>query len=76
MDFFSLIEGSAVLLHNGGVYKQVEVYHRGKKLYAKAHGGFILLAGYRATSHPKTTWQTLDASNTEVNGNQAPVYNG
>lgn len=76
MDFFSHIEASAVLLFQNGVYKQVEVYHRGKDVYAKASGGFILLAGFRTTSHPKIKWMELKAEGVEVKDNQAPKYKG
>lgn len=77
MDFFTLIDGSAVLLYSQGTYRQVAAYRRGTKIYAKYGSGFILLSGYKGTTAPKVVWMEIEAQGVELQGaGKAPVYVG
>lgn len=74
MDYFTIIDNSAVLISQGGIYKQVPAAYRGDKVYAKVGSGFILLCGFRSTSHPRISWQAIEADGVEVIGNAAPKW--
>lgn len=61
MDFFSIVtDGHAVTLTNG-VYRQVAIYTRGERVYAKHGGGFVRLNQGGTTSKPNTRWIEIDA---------------
>jgi hypothetical protein len=57
---FHKIEGAVVILRQRGVFKQVDVYRREEKLYAKAAGGFIGLKREGGTTKPEISWEHLE----------------
>lgn len=58
---FSITPGAqCVLKTRGGVYRQVDVYRRGRHLFAKYAGGFIALRRDNMTSHHHVKWEYID----------------
>ncbi|MBK9156760.1 MAG: hypothetical protein IPM11_01290 [Micropruina sp.] len=61
--FHRVSDMQVVLLQRGGVYRQTEVYSRmvgGElSLFAKAAGGFVMLAADGGTSSPTVSWIDL-----------------
>lgn len=41
MDIFSLIDDAECVTFSRGIYRQTQLYRRGKRIYAKHAGGFI-----------------------------------
>ena len=50
------IEGSAVVLYNKGIYRQVTIFVRKNELYAKHGGGFVRLMKAGHTSYSNMSW--------------------
>lgn len=79
MTYFTIITGASALVHSGGVYRQTDLYARGKAIYAKYGAGFIKIGIGGATSAPKVRWADYDPGETaiitEKPGN-APQYEG
>lgn len=78
MNFFTVITDAQAILHSRGVYRQVPLYARGEKVYAKYGGGFVRLSIGGATSSPNVKWAEYDPGVgiiTEKTG-AAPVYEG
>lgn len=59
MGLFQALDGEAVILREGGVYKQADLYSRDGVLFAKAAGGFIKLNANGSTSKPKIMVEDL-----------------
>lgn len=58
---FKIVHGAqCVLKIRGGVYKQVDVYVYGDRLFAKNGAGYIGLHTEGLTSAPAATWEHLD----------------
>ena len=57
MDLFHLIEDAEAIIYQGGVYKQVKLYHRGERVFIGIGGGFARITAKFGdswgTSHPK-----------------------
>lgn len=58
MNLFTRIPDAEAITYSGGVYKQVEVYERGDRLYVKHGSGFARIdktrySDYWGTSVPK-----------------------
>jgi len=66
MDYFTIITGATALIHNGGVYRQTDLYARGSAIYARIGNGFIRLGIGGATSVPRTRWAEFDAGETAI----------
>lgn len=60
MLFSKITDAQCVLKTRGGVYRQVDVYRRGRHLFAKYAGGFIALRRDNMTSHPHVRWEYID----------------
>ena len=60
MDFFTAVPDAQAILHSKGVYRQVALYTRGDKVYAKWGAGFVRLSQGGATSHPNVRWADFD----------------
>jgi hypothetical protein len=60
MLFIIIPSAQCVLKTHGGVYRQVDVYHRGRHLFARYIGGFIALRRDNMTSHPRVRWEYID----------------
>jgi hypothetical protein len=67
--FHKIPEGQVILLASG-VYKQVDVYTRGEKVYAAHAGGFIRLCAkhgdFGGTSKPKVSWLDIEAAGISI----------
>ena len=78
MNFFTAIPEGQAIVHARGVYRQVPLYARGEKVYAKYGGGFVRLSYGGATSNANVRWAEYDAGLgiiTET-GMRAPEYQG
>lgn len=53
MDLFHRIDEAQAIVSKGGVFKQVEVYHRDGKVYVATAGGYA-----RVTTKFGSTWGT------------------
>ena len=59
MGMFQQVEGDCVVLVEGGVYKQTDLYIRDDYLYAKAAGGFVRLYRDGSTSKARCRIETI-----------------
>jgi hypothetical protein len=62
MNLFHKIEDCQCIISSRGVYRQVEVYHRGADIYIKHGTGFVKLMPSPDTSVPAIGWLQLEAS--------------
>lgn len=63
MEYFTVIpEGQAIVVTRG-VYRQVPVYARGEKIYARHGGGYVRLIQGWSTSAPNIRWVEIDTPN-------------
>lgn len=60
MTFFTTIPDAFAVVHSTGVYRQVPLFERGGKVYAKHGVGFVRLSAGGSTSHPKIRWAEID----------------
>ena len=65
---FSITEDQIIIRTARGVYKQCHVARRGKNIYAKAGGGFVMLYANGTTSHPDLRWEELEGAARYVPG--------
>ncbi len=63
MNFITAIPEGQAIVHSRSVYRQVPIYERGGKIYAKHGGGFVRLSQGGATSAPNVRWAELDTPN-------------
>lgn len=66
IELFSTIPDCHVIVHQGGVYKQLPLARRGDELYAAVGSGFVDLRGRGSTTHPKMRWIGIDYSTAAV----------
>ncbi|MBN7763730.1 hypothetical protein JYP52_21560 [Nitratireductor aquibiodomus] len=59
MSFFQQLEGEAAVVIENGVYKQVDLYARHGRLYAKVAGGFVKLMADGSTTKARMRLETL-----------------
>lgn len=58
--YFQICEGSAVIILNDGNYRKVDLYKRGKSLFAEAtKGRYVRLSQNGSTSNPKMLWDEI-----------------
>lgn len=63
MEYFTIIpEGQAIMVSRG-VYRQVQIYARGGKIYARHGGGYVRLIQGGSTSAPNIRWVEIDTPN-------------
>lgn len=56
--YFQICEGSKVVVHGKGVYRQVDLYKRGKNLFAEhAKGKFVKLSNNGSTMDQRASLQ-------------------
>jgi hypothetical protein len=61
MDRFHRIQDAAAIITVGnGVFKQVDIYHRGSGLYIAAGGGYVRLYTGHRSGHPKIRWDDIE----------------
>jgi hypothetical protein len=63
MDFFTIIPEAQGIILSSGVYRQVALYQRSDRIYAKHGSGFVRLNQGCSTSHAKIRWVDLDTPN-------------
>lgn len=60
MDFFTPIPGAQAVVVTRGVYRQVPLFTRGGKTYAKIGAGFVRLMQGGSMSTPNGKWIDFD----------------
>jgi len=63
MNFITEIPEGQAIVHSRGVYRQVPLYERGGKVYARHGGGYVRLSQGGATSSPTVRWAEFDTPN-------------
>lgn len=74
MSFFSIIEHGRAIIHCRGVYRQVPIYSRAGKIYAKYGGGLVKLAQGGSSSAPNVRWAEIDPGEGEYREEVGSVY--
>lgn len=59
VDPFGKVEGAFVITIERGVYRQVDLYERKGKAFAKQKGGFISIMDGGKTSVPSVAWKDI-----------------
>lgn len=57
---FHVIDGAQAILCSKGVYRQVALYRREDRVYAKWGSGFVRLGSDGGTSVPHVSWRAID----------------
>lgn len=60
MDYFTEVTDGKAITISGGVYRQVSVYRRADRLYARHGNGYVRLLQGGTTSAPAVRWLELD----------------
>jgi len=60
MQLITRLDNAYVWIRTKGVYKQADLYARGRQLFAKVGSGYVRLSAHSATSSPNTVWLELD----------------
>lgn len=60
MDYFTIIPEAQAIIHAKGVYRQVPIYARAGRAYAKSGSGYVRLFQGGGTSHPNIRWSEFD----------------
>ena len=78
MRLFHQVPHEQAIIHKGGVYRQVDVFHRGSALYVGVGTGFVKLMYGGRTSDPRTSWIDLEEHIDVNQGGEltAPYYTG
>lgn len=74
MNFITAIPEGQAIINSRGVYRQVPIYERGGKIYAKYGAGFVRLSQGGATSSPSVRWAELDTPNGRYSEKSGSVY--
>ena len=56
---FSIIQDGQAVIRHGVVHRQVAIYDRGGKVYAKSGSGFVRVFGDGRTAHTDIKWEDL-----------------
>ena len=65
MQFFTIITDAKAIIHSRGVYRQVDLYLRGDRVFAKHGAGFVRLNAGGTTSAPNIRWAEIDTPDGE-----------
>lgn len=57
---FNIVEGAFVVTLEKGVWRQVDLFEREGKIFAKQKGGFIALMNNGTTSVPTVKWHGIN----------------
>jgi len=68
MELFHKIDDAVVILRTRGLFKQTDVYRRGRDVFAKVGGGYIRLLAYGGTTIPATQWQDVEGPGIHLMG--------
>lgn len=60
MHYFTAVPEAQAIVHARGVYRQVPLFEREGRLYAKQGTGFVRLFQGGATSAPAVRWAEID----------------
>ncbi|MGB1216148.1 MAG: hypothetical protein ACPG4X_22500 [Pikeienuella sp.] len=60
MNYFSAIPEGQAIVHSRGVYRQVAIYERAGRVYARYGAGYVKLSQGGSTSHPNVRWAEID----------------
>lgn len=63
MEYFTVIPEGQAIVGTRGVYRQVPVYARGEKIYARHGSGYVRLIQGGSTSAPNIRWVEIDTPN-------------
>ena len=63
MEYFTVIQEGQAIVVTRGVYRQVPVYARGEKIYARHGGGYVRLIQGGSTSAPNIRCVEIDTPN-------------
>lgn len=69
MTLFQRVEDGFAVLLKSGVYRQVELLHRGDFLYAAHGGGFVKLLQNGHTTVPGILWDEIAGVDTDTRWN-------
>lgn len=59
-NLFHVVDDGFVITHSRGVYRQCQMYRRGKTLYAKVAGGFVRLLARGGTTALAISWDHIE----------------
>jgi hypothetical protein len=75
MNVFTVIDTGLAIMRSRGVYKQVELYTYGERVFAKWNGGYIgLMKHQNGTTKPDVHWIETNLTPAFKDGNM--VYEG
>lgn len=74
MNFITAIDEGQAIVHSRGVYRQVPLYQRDGKIYAKHGGGYVRLAQGGSTSAPNVRWAEIDTPHGEWSEKSGAVF--
>lgn len=82
MDLFHKIEGAVAIVRGANcVEKQVDVFHRGERVYIPTAGGFVRVVARAGgegqpfnTAHPKVSVVAFEADGVTLKGGSEPRY--
>lgn len=60
MDYFTAIPEGQAITHINGVYRQIPIFERGGKIYARHGAGYVRLFQGGQTSAPNVRWSDID----------------
>lgn len=63
MKYFSEITEGQAIVQSKGTYRQVSLYERGGRIYAKYGAGFVRLNKGGSTSNMAVRWSEIDTPN-------------
>ncbi|MEM9762128.1 MAG: hypothetical protein AAF968_06415 [Pseudomonadota bacterium] len=72
MDRFHKIEDGAAIIRSKGVFRQVDIYRRGTRIYAKYGAGFVGLMTGGTTTKTDVRWFGVDFA--ESGGGEGAYY--
>lgn len=66
MKYFSQIPEGKAIIRSNGVYRQVDLFCRDDRVYAKYGAGYVRLLQGGGTTQPRINWLEFDAPNGTV----------
>lgn len=82
MNLFHKIEGATAIVRGANcVEKQVDMFHRGERVYVPVGGGFVRICGRQGgdgqpftTAHPRVAVVDYEAEGVELKGGLEPRF--
>ena len=74
MDFFTAISEGQGIIHARGVYRQVALFERKGRVYARHGGGYVRLIQGGSTSSPNIRWAEIYTPNGEHDERSGYVF--